>query len=112
MAAGAEPFAAMAIRSGLAVICFSALLAAPDVRRQMGAFRAADLRLSVVSAFFGTALGMSLLMGALKAGNVGVVSTLSSMTPVLIRRWCGFEAGACLSHRPGAAPCSPSWARP
>ena len=33
---------------------------------------------------FGTGLGMSLLMAALAAGNVGIVTTLSSMTPIMI----------------------------
>ena len=32
----------------------------------------------------GVGLGMSLLMAALAHGNVGIVSTLSSMTPVVI----------------------------
>ena len=84
MAAGVEPFAAMAVRSGIAVIFFWALLSLPAIRRQAGAVRSRDLGLAVVSAFFGTALGMSLLLGALKTGSVGIVSTLSSMTPIVI----------------------------
>jgi len=84
MAAGVEPFAAMAVRSGLAVVCFWLLLVVPVVRAQTGPFRKSDFGLAIVSAFFGTALGMSLLMGALATGNVGVVSTLSSMTPIVI----------------------------
>jgi len=84
MAAGVEPFAAMAVRSGLAVIFFWALLALPAIRRQTGEVERRDFPLAVISAFFGTALGMSLLMGALKTGSVGIVSTLSSMTPIVI----------------------------
>lgn len=84
MAAGVEPFAAMAVRSGLAVICFWALLALPQVRVQANVIRKTDLGLAVTAAFFGTALGMSLLMAALTTGNVGIVSTLSSMTPIVI----------------------------
>jgi drug/metabolite transporter (DMT)-like permease len=84
MAAGVEPFAAMAVRSGLAVICFWALLALPQVRTRANAIRKTDLGLAVTAAFFGTALGMSLLMAALTTGNVGIVSTLSSMTPIVI----------------------------
>jgi drug/metabolite transporter (DMT)-like permease len=84
MAAGVEPFTAMAVRSGLAVICFWALMALPRVRAQANGFRARDFGLAATAAFFGTALGMSLLMAALKTGNVGIVSTLSSMTPVVI----------------------------
>jgi drug/metabolite transporter (DMT)-like permease len=66
------------------VICFWALLALPRVRAQANSFRARDFGLAATAAFFGTALGMSLLMAALKTGNVGIVSTLSSMTPVVI----------------------------
>lgn len=84
MAAGVEPFAAMAIRSGLAMLCFWALLSIPKVRAMSKIVRKTDLGLAVTAAFFGTALGMSLLMAALKTGNVGIVSTLSSMTPVVI----------------------------
>ncbi|MBL8589426.1 MAG: EamA family transporter, partial [Methylobacteriaceae bacterium] len=39
---------------------------------------------AVAAAFFGTVLGMSLLMAALASGPVGLVTTLSSTTPVLI----------------------------
>jgi drug/metabolite transporter (DMT)-like permease len=84
MAAGVEPFAAMAVRAGIAVIFFWALLSLPAIRRQSGALRRKDVSLAVVSAFFGTALGMSLLLAALKTGSVGIVSTLSSMTPIVI----------------------------
>jgi drug/metabolite transporter (DMT)-like permease len=84
MAAGVEPFAAMAVRSGLAVVCLWALLVLPVVRRQASSFRPRDMGIAVTSAFFGTALGMSLLMAALKTGSVGIVSTLSSMTPIVI----------------------------
>jgi drug/metabolite transporter (DMT)-like permease len=84
MASGVEPFAAMAVRSGLAVVFFWALLAIPRLNPQTGSFRTGDFALAVISSFFGTALGMALLMGALKTGNVGIVSTLSSMTPIMI----------------------------
>lgn len=84
MASGVDPFAAMAVRSSLAVLFFWALLALPKIRRELTAFRKADLGIAVTAAFFGTALGMSLLMAALRTGNVGIVSTLSSMTPVVI----------------------------
>jgi len=39
---------------------------------------------AAASAFFGVGLGMSLNMAALARGKVGIVSTLSSMTPVVI----------------------------
>jgi drug/metabolite transporter (DMT)-like permease len=84
MAAGVEPFTAMAVRSGLAAVLFLMLSATPLGRTSQAPASLAALALVVASAFVGTSLGMSLLMAALHAGNVGIVSTLSSMTPVLI----------------------------
>jgi drug/metabolite transporter (DMT)-like permease len=85
MAAGAEPFTAMAIRSGLAAVFFLILntLPIPALRQPRG-FTWRYRAISLGAAFFGTGLGMSLLMAALARGNVGIVSTLSSMTPVVI----------------------------
>lgn len=85
MAAGVEPFTAMAVRSGLAMLFF-ALLAFLPLPALRGSYRFAPrlLVIAVVAAFFGTGLGMSLLMAALASGKVGIVSTLSSMTPVVI----------------------------
>jgi drug/metabolite transporter (DMT)-like permease len=85
MASGVEPFTAMAVRSGVAAAFFLALALVPlAALHRPYRLRLADLGLGVGSAFFGTGLGMSLLMAALAHGNVGIVSTLSSMTPVLI----------------------------
>ncbi|MBL8583576.1 MAG: DMT family transporter [Rhizobiaceae bacterium] len=85
MAAGVEPFAAMAVRSGVAAVFFLLLALAPIAAlRQPYRFRRGDLTLALGSAFFGTGLGMSLLMAALATGNVGIVTTLSSMTPIVI----------------------------
>lgn len=85
MAAGVEPFTAMAVRSGLAACFFIALMLVP-IKALNPSYRFAwrDLGTGVAAAFFGTGLGMSLLMAALVRGNVGIVSTLSSMTPVMI----------------------------
>lgn len=84
MASGVEPFTAMALRSGLAAAFFVALLALPSVRAARAPFETGVLGLALGATFFGTALGMSLLMAALHGGDVGIVSTLSSMTPVLV----------------------------
>lgn len=85
MASGIEPFTAMAIRAGIAAIVFWALALLPlGIMRRPYAFAARDLAFVLGSAFVGTALGMSLLMAALSGGDVGIVSTLSSMTPVVI----------------------------
>lgn len=85
MAAGVEPFTAMAVRSGIAAIFFVLLAALPiPALKRPHRFSPRLLLTAVVAAFFGTGLGMSLLMAALAHGNVGIVSTLSSMTPVVI----------------------------
>ncbi|HTV67944.1 MAG TPA: DMT family transporter [Rhizobiaceae bacterium] len=85
MEAGVEPFAAMAVRSGVAALFFLALALVPlPALRQPYTFRRGDLGIAVASAFFGTACGMALLMAALATGSIGIVTTLSSMTPVMI----------------------------
>lgn len=85
MAAGVEPFTAMAVRAGLGAIFFTALALLPlPAWKRPYVFDPKTLSIAVIGAFLGTGLGMSLLMAALAHGNVGIVSTLSSMTPVVI----------------------------
>ena len=83
MLAGVEPFTAMAIRSGLGAAFFVALLAVPALRPVARPLPADSWRIGG-SAFSGIFLGMSLLMAALAVGDVGIVSTLSATTPILI----------------------------
>lgn len=78
-----EPFTAMAIRSGLGAPFFVALMVFPFA----GAARLpswADPRTISGSAFVAMFLGMTLMMAALTSGDVGIVSTLTSTTPILI----------------------------
>ena len=83
MLEGADPVAAMVVRSGTGALFFIALLAIP-------AFRPVALPSSVAirqigfSALAGMVIGMSFLMAALARGDVGIVTTLSSTTPILI----------------------------
>lgn len=84
MAAGVEPFTAMSLRAGLATIIFLALAATPFGKGSPSALKPPILALVIVAAFLGTTLGMSFLMAALQGGSVGIVSTLSSLTPVLV----------------------------
>ena len=103
MEAGVEPFAAMAVRSGVAALFFLAIALLPFKRlHQPYKLRSGDIGIAVASAFFGTGLGMSLLMAALANGNVGIVTTLSSMTPIMILPmvWA----------RTGVAPVAAAWA--
>lgn len=79
---GADPVAAIAVRTGVATLFFLALLAVPSLRP------APPGRQSVIriggAAVFGMVIGMSLLMAALARGDVGIVTTMSSTTPILI----------------------------
>lgn len=92
MLAGAEPFTAMAIRSGLGALFFVALLALPFARPAARPDRQALRRIGY-SALIGIFLGMSLLMAALAHGGVGIVTTLSSTTPILILPMVWFVSG-------------------
>jgi drug/metabolite transporter (DMT)-like permease len=83
MMAGVEPFTAMAIRSGLGALFFLALLAVPSLRPAARPVPP-DIRRIGASAVSGIFLGMTLLMAALAVGDVGIVTTLSSTTPILI----------------------------
>lgn len=85
MVAGVEPFTAMAVRSGFAALVLIAIAVLPVAAlNRPYSFSFRDLGFGIGAALFGTFLGMSLLMAALAHGNVGIVSTLSSMTPVMI----------------------------
>ena len=83
MASGVDPFTAMAIRSGLGVAFYILLMAFPFARAA-GLPGPRAMRDVSLSALFGMFLGMSLMMAALSYGEVGIVTTLSSMTPILI----------------------------
>lgn len=83
MLAGADPVAAMVVRSGAGALFFIALLALPALRPVALPSRA-EVRQIGLSALAGIVLGMSFLMAALARGDVGIVTTLSSTTPILI----------------------------
>ena len=83
MASGVEPFAAMTIRAGLGA-GFFLLLALFPFGRASQRLAPKDGVVVAISAFVGLFIGMSLLMAALARGDVGIVSTLSSTTPILI----------------------------
>lgn len=102
MASGVEPFTAMAVRSGLAAAFFVLLMVVPHpVLKPAPSITKRSLGFAVGSAFFGVGLGMSLMMAALAHGNVGIVSTLSSMTPVVILPM--------IWARTGIVPPAPAW---
>ncbi len=94
MAAGVEPFTANVVRAGVAALAFSALSLLPFGRR-MGAEPVArrDLGTIALSALIGMGVGMSMMLAALAAGHVGVVSTLAATTPVAILPIVWFQTG-------------------
>lgn len=81
--AGADPVAAMVVRSGTGALFFIALLALPAFRPAALPSRS-EVRQIGFSALAGMVVGMSFLMAALSRGDVGIVTTLSSTTPILI----------------------------
>lgn len=83
MLAGADPVAAMAVRSGTGALFFIVLLALPALRPSTLP-SLSSIRQIGLSAVAGMVIGMSFLMAALAVGDVGIVTTLSSTTPILI----------------------------
>ena len=85
MEAGADPAAASLLRVGLAAACYWAVLVLP-VRafRQQNALTLRHFSLTALSGFIAMGLGMTLILFALSGGKVGVVSTLSATSPVLL----------------------------
>jgi drug/metabolite transporter (DMT)-like permease len=85
MAAGIDPFLASALRVGTAGFFLSALMALPiqavKARGPMTAKVAAQTALTGIVA---VAIGMTLLLFALSGGKVGIVSTLSATSPVIV----------------------------
>ncbi|AXC49894.1 DMT family transporter [Paracoccus suum] len=104
MAAGqVDAMTASLIRVGIAVVCSSILVSLPI--RQFRPQARLTLRLGAQIAASGVLamlIGMTLLLFALSGGKVGIVSTLSALSPVLILPVLWIVTGA----RPSAT----SWA--
>lgn len=85
MAGGFDPYVASLIRVAVAVVCLSALMALPiPAIKARGRLTPRLLGVVSLSGFIAMVVGMTLLMFALQGGKVGIVSTLSSLSPVLI----------------------------
>ena len=85
MEQGFDPFTASLIRVSTAAFCLAVLVALPI--RQVKPQGRLDWRLFALLAGSGVlamAIGMSLLLFALQGGKVGIVSTLSALSPVFI----------------------------
>ena len=103
MAQGFDPYAASLIRVAVAVVCLILLMALP-IRAVQPLARPTPrvILLSALSGLIAMVMGMTLLMFALQGGKVGIVSTLSALSPVLIL--------PVLWVMTGARPSATSWA--
>jgi drug/metabolite transporter (DMT)-like permease len=85
MASGVDAVAASAARMSLALAAHGLLMATCwDGARAQAAIRWRDAGLIFMSAALTMALGMTLILEAMRLGQEGLVAVLSSVTPVLI----------------------------
>lgn len=85
MASGIDAVSASAVRMSVALAAHGLLLASgwPGARARAG-LRAQDIGLTFLSAAVAMALGMTLILHAMRDGQAGLVAILSSLTPVLV----------------------------
>lgn len=85
MEQGFDPFTASLIRVGTAAFCLSILVSLPIAQvKPQGKLDMRMFALMAGSGILAMAIGMSLLLFALQGGKVGIVSTLSALSPVFI----------------------------
>ena len=84
MAAGADPIAVSAVRCAIAAAALQALAFASPAARLAAPLTPRLVGLVALSGFLAMGVGMTLLLFALEGGEVGIVSTLSATTPVMI----------------------------
>jgi drug/metabolite transporter (DMT)-like permease len=85
MAQGVDPVAATTVRvTATCLAQFALLWSGFAAAKAQQAANAAVLRQVALSGFIGMGIGMSMVLMALKHGDVGTVGILSSVTPVLV----------------------------
>lgn len=85
MASGFDPIVASTIRLGVAVICLILLMLLPfRALKAQGPMTSRVATLTIMSGVLAMGVGMTLLLFALQGGKVGIVATLSALSPVLI----------------------------
>ena len=83
--AGADPIAVAALRVAVSVILLLLLLVIPtSIFRAQKPLSSVIFWRTAVSGFLAMAVGMTLVLFALKGGKVGVVTVLSSTSPILV----------------------------
>ena len=101
MAAGVDPLAASALRATVASGAHFALLAlGVGVARAQAPASPKVLAQTALNGFVGMGLGMTLVLLALRHGDVGMVAILSSVSPVLLLPLLWLKLGR--SPAPGA----------
>ncbi|MFZ1813590.1 MAG: DMT family transporter [Rhizobiaceae bacterium] len=85
MEAGSDAVAVSAVRVGVSVCCFYAVvLAAGDRLRARNPLTWRVAGVTALSGAIAMAVGMTLVLFALSGGEVGIVATLSAMAPIVI----------------------------
>ncbi len=83
--AGADPIATSALRVGVSVVCLYLLLIFPvKVFRAQNSITTPIFWKTAISGLFAMGIGMTLVLFALTGGKVGVVTVLSSTSPILV----------------------------
>ncbi|MGU3576234.1 DMT family transporter [Brucellaceae bacterium C25G] len=102
METGIDPFVASMMRVGVAAACLSVLTQLPMASvKPRNKPTLPILAMTALSGFLSLALGMTLLLFALSGGKIGIVSTISATTPVIILPF--------LWLRTGERPASGAW---
>jgi len=82
---GADPIASAAIRTSISAFLLSLTYFSKNNFNKITNILTKDIIIkTTISGFLGMALGMSLLLIALKYGDAGIVATLSSTSPIMI----------------------------
>ena len=103
MAIGVDPVAASMLRVAVAALCLTALTQLPiDAVRPKGPLTTSVFVQTALTGIIALAFGMTLLLFALSGGKVGIVSTLSATSPVIIL--------PLLWMRTGERPAAGAWA--
>lgn len=99
MASGIDPVLASMVRVGVAAFCLSALIALPIPSvKPKGPLTLPIFALTAATGILALGIGMTLLLFALSGGNVGIISTLSATSPVMILPMLWWRTG----ERPAA----------
>ena len=85
MASGLDPFAVSMLRVAIAAAALTVMMQLPiTALEQKNPLTTQVVALTALSGLLALAIGMTLLLFALSGGKVGIVSTLSATSPVII----------------------------